>query len=108
MYLKAQLNRILADATGQTIEKIEEDTDRDNFMSPIEARDYGLIDHIIGGEEAVFKIVGDPSKYPQNRPEYITWTGDLPDSERGGRFAIPMSDPYTPNLYPEENEGFQD
>ena len=54
MYHKANLNRIIADYTGQPLAKIEEDTDRDRYMSPLEAKDYGLIDHIVGGEEAVY------------------------------------------------------
>jgi ATP-dependent Clp protease protease subunit len=37
----------LADRTGQTIETIAKDTDRDNFMSADQARDYGLIDKVI-------------------------------------------------------------
>lgn len=56
MYHKANLNRIMSSYTGQPIEKVEEDTDRDRYMSPIEAREYGLIDNIIGGDEAVFKV----------------------------------------------------
>ena len=46
LYLKKQLNQILADRTGQPIETIQRDTDRDNFMNPKEAKAYGLIDHI--------------------------------------------------------------
>lgn len=42
-----KLNKILAANTGQPIEVIEKDTDRDNFMSAQEAKDYGLIDAII-------------------------------------------------------------
>ena len=56
MYHKANLNRIMSGYTGQAIEKVEEDTDRDRYMSPIEAREYGLIDNIIGGDDAVFKV----------------------------------------------------
>jgi ATP-dependent Clp protease, protease subunit len=41
------LNKILADRTGQSIETIAKDTDRDNFMSAEQARDYGLIDKVI-------------------------------------------------------------
>jgi len=41
------LNQILADRTGQDIKKIEKDTDRDYFMSPDEAKSYGLIDSVI-------------------------------------------------------------
>lgn len=46
LYLKKQLNQILADRTGQPIETIQRDTDRDNFMNSKEAKAYGLIDHI--------------------------------------------------------------
>ena len=35
--------------------QIDEDTDRDRYMSPLEAKQYGLIDHVIGGDEAGFK-----------------------------------------------------
>ena len=42
-----RLNKILAEATGQTIKTIEKDTDRDNFMTAEEAKKYGLIDKVI-------------------------------------------------------------
>ena len=45
--IKERLNRILLKHTGQTLEKIERDTDRDRFMSAEEASEYGLIDHVI-------------------------------------------------------------
>lgn len=41
-----RLNKILADATGQTLERIQEDTERDNYMTADEALEYGLIDRI--------------------------------------------------------------
>lgn len=44
---KQKLNRILAENTGRTIEEMERDTDRDNFMSADEALEYGLIDSVI-------------------------------------------------------------
>lgn len=44
---RQRLNEILAYHTGQPMERIEKDTDRDNFMSAAEARDYGLIDGIL-------------------------------------------------------------
>ena len=44
--IKARLNRILSERTGQPIERIERDTDRDNFMSAEDAVSYGLIDKI--------------------------------------------------------------
>ena len=44
---KEKLNKILSERTGQTLEQIEKDTDRDNFMSAEEAKNYGLIDQVI-------------------------------------------------------------
>jgi ATP-dependent Clp protease, protease subunit len=45
--IKQMMNEILLKHTGQTLTKIEQDTDRDNFMSPDEAKAYGLIDNIL-------------------------------------------------------------
>jgi ATP-dependent Clp protease, protease subunit len=45
--LKRRLERILAEHTGQPLERISADTDRDRFMSPQEALDYGLIDEVL-------------------------------------------------------------
>jgi ATP-dependent Clp protease protease subunit len=47
------LNSILAKHTGKSIEQIRTDTDRDNFMSPEVARDYGLIDHVIDSRGSI-------------------------------------------------------
>ena len=44
---RQKLNRILADSTGQPLERIEKDTDRDNFMTADDAMAYGLIDKVI-------------------------------------------------------------
>ena len=44
---KKKLNEILADVTGQKLDVIEKDTDRDNWMSADEAKDYGLVDEVI-------------------------------------------------------------
>jgi len=45
--MKKELNSILAKNTGQSVKKIEKDTDRDNFMSAKECVEYGLIDEIL-------------------------------------------------------------
>jgi len=47
LYLRERLNKILSDRTGQTIETIAKDTDRDNFMSADQAQEYVLIDKVI-------------------------------------------------------------
>lgn len=50
-YTKEKLNKILAERTGQSIEKIYADTDRDNWMTAEEAMNYGLIDKVITDRE---------------------------------------------------------
>ncbi|MCY7557013.1 ATP-dependent Clp endopeptidase proteolytic subunit ClpP [Paenibacillus macerans] len=45
--MRDKLNHILAERTGQPLERIEKDTDRDYFMSALEAKEYGLVDQVI-------------------------------------------------------------
>jgi ATP-dependent Clp protease protease subunit len=45
--IRAKLNQLMAEHSGQTVERIELDTERDNFMSAEQAKDYGLIDSVI-------------------------------------------------------------
>jgi ATP-dependent Clp protease protease subunit len=47
LYHKRRLNELLAHHTGKPLERIEADTERDFFMSAVEAKDYGLIDQVI-------------------------------------------------------------
>ncbi len=47
LYLRERLNKILADKTGQTVEQISKDTERDNFMSAEAAAEYGMIDKVL-------------------------------------------------------------
>jgi ATP-dependent Clp protease protease subunit len=47
LFLKETLNGLMAEHTGQPLEKIAEDTDRDYFLSPAEAVEYGLIDRVV-------------------------------------------------------------
>ena len=53
LYLKDKLNNILSIHTGQTIDKVSQDTDRDDFMSAQDAMDYGLIDKVIASRSDV-------------------------------------------------------
>lgn len=55
--LRGKLNNILAHHTNQDIKKIEIDTDRDFFMSGDEAKEYGLIDHVINNRDDLDKII---------------------------------------------------
>jgi ATP-dependent Clp protease protease subunit len=47
LYARQRLNEILAKHTGQSVEQIAEDVDRDRFMSPVEAVEYGIIDQVV-------------------------------------------------------------
>ncbi len=47
LYIKRTLNELLAHHTGQPLERIERDTDRDHFLTPDQAQEYGLIDRVI-------------------------------------------------------------
>ena len=49
--MKSDLNKILAENTGQSVKKLEKDTDRDNFMSAKEAVEYGIIDEVLEKKE---------------------------------------------------------
>jgi len=53
LYLKETLNSLLAEHTGQDIKKISEDTDRDHFLSPQEAVEYGLIDKVVSNLNSI-------------------------------------------------------
>lgn len=52
LYLRERLNAILAEKTGQSIEQVARDTDRDRFLSADEAQTYGLIDQVLRKREA--------------------------------------------------------
>jgi ATP-dependent Clp protease protease subunit len=50
---KEKLNRIIAENTGQPIEKVAKDTDRDNYMTAQEALEYGIVDHVVEKHDKV-------------------------------------------------------
>lgn len=47
LQIKERLNQILSERTGQPLEKVKADTERDNFMTAMEAKEYGLVDEVI-------------------------------------------------------------
>ena len=51
LYIRGRMNQMLAEMTGQPLERIERDTDRDNFMTAEAAKEYGLIDQVIAKRE---------------------------------------------------------
>lgn len=52
---RRELNQILSDASGQPIEKVQADTERDNYLTAVEALDYGLIDRIVTSRDIAAK-----------------------------------------------------
>ena len=58
LLIREKLNKVLANHTGQSLDKIKEDTERDNFMGAEEARTYGLIDEILEHREEAHPVVG--------------------------------------------------
>jgi ATP-dependent Clp protease, protease subunit len=57
MRLKKRLNGIIAKHTGRSEEQVEKDTDRDYFMTPEEARDYGLVDEVVQSRKEIPTLV---------------------------------------------------
>lgn len=56
LYARQRLNEILAKHTGQPVERIAEDVDRDRFMSPLEAKEYGIIDNVVSTRGEVVEV----------------------------------------------------
>jgi ATP-dependent Clp protease protease subunit len=58
--LKNRLNTIISHHTGQPVEQVEKDCDRDNFMSAAEAKTYGLVDEVITSRKDITPATGSP------------------------------------------------
>ena len=56
LFLKQKLNSMLAHHTGQTIERIARDTDRDNFLSAEAAVEYGLVDKVLSSRDEAVEV----------------------------------------------------
>jgi ATP-dependent Clp protease, protease subunit len=60
--MKETLNDILKIHTGKSLKQIQRDTDRDYFMSGLEAKEYGIVDHVIRNRDDLDKIVEAEAK----------------------------------------------
>ena len=68
--IKEKLNRLMADHTGQDYEKVARDTDRDNFLSATEAKEYGLVDQVLANRSDV----AGTKQYSYSKPESVRST----------------------------------
>jgi len=75
--MKKQLNEIYQRHTGQTLERLQEDTDRDRFMGPEEARDYGLIDNVVDRGQT-FRSIRSASDREVVAGSWLSVTGHWP------------------------------
>lgn len=93
-YHKVKLNKILSRVTGQPEEKIEIDTDRDNFMNPWEAKEYGLVDAVIDdGKPGLIAPIGDTSPPPKTR----VWDQWKVEGSKKARKSLPSEDRFLQN-----------
>eukprot|EP00270_Netrium_digitus_P008283 TRINITY_DN2466_c0_g1_i1.p1 TRINITY_DN2466_c0_g1~~TRINITY_DN2466_c0_g1_i1.p1 ORF type:complete len:332 (+),score=53.29 TRINITY_DN2466_c0_g1_i1:60-998(+) len=81
MYHKDNLTRIIAQITGRSYEQVEKDIDRDRYMSPVEAMEYGVIDGVID-EESILPLLPSPERVKPKK--------ELMDADKNPRkFLIP-------------------
>jgi ATP-dependent Clp protease protease subunit len=80
LFLKHRINEILAKHTGQPMERIASDSDRDRWMHPEEAKDYGIIDDIIQRHDKAEAIVENVAEKLEKMDELDTKTGE-PNAE---------------------------
>ena len=65
--MREELNRILANHTGQSMDRIGKDTDRDRFLSGVEAKEYGLIDKVVAARDLSNPVVKGEKEEPGGR-----------------------------------------
>ena len=76
LYIRERLNEILSVHTGQTTSKIADDVDRDRFMSPSEAVEYGLIDRVLEGQRGNGTKPADSTTLEPTGPKVESDDGD--------------------------------
>lgn len=88
MHNKKNVTRIISDCTGRSFEQVEKDIDRDRYMAPIEAVEYGIIDGVIDGD-SIIPLMPVPDKVKASTFNYLEiskdpkkfLTPDIPDDE---------------------------
>ncbi|XP_022143418.1 ATP-dependent Clp protease proteolytic subunit 3, chloroplastic [Momordica charantia] len=95
-YHKIKLNKIFSRITGKPLEQIELDTDRDNFMNPWEAKEYGLIDEVIDdGKPGLIAPIADAAAPPKTR----VWDLWKVEGSRKAKKNLPSEDKILQNGY---------
>ena len=61
LFVRERLNRIFADHTGQPLDTIEENMERDTFLTPVQAKEFGLIDEVVASRDDVGPDAGEAS-----------------------------------------------
>ncbi|XP_057522164.1 ATP-dependent Clp protease proteolytic subunit 3, chloroplastic-like [Amaranthus tricolor] len=96
-YHKLKLNKILSRITGKPEEQIEIDTDRDNFMNPWEAKEYGLIDAVIDdGKPGLIAPIGETTAPPKTK----VWDLWKIEGSRKAKKNLPSENKILRNGYP--------
>ncbi|XP_051119586.1 ATP-dependent Clp protease proteolytic subunit 4, chloroplastic-like [Andrographis paniculata] len=88
MHNKTNVTKIISDFTGRPFEQVEKDIDRDRYMSPMEAVEYGIIDAVIDGD-SIIPLIPVPEKVKSSMFDYVEiskdpkkfLTPDIPDDE---------------------------
>jgi ATP-dependent Clp protease protease subunit len=100
-YQKIKLNKILSRITGKSLEQIEVDTDRDNFMNPWEAKEYGLVDQVIDdGKPGLIAPIADASAPPKTR----VWEFWKVEGSKIAKKNLPSEDKILQNGYAGDKE----
>ncbi|KGN57884.1 ATP-dependent Clp protease proteolytic subunit 3, chloroplastic [Cucumis sativus] len=101
-YHKIKLNKIFSRITGKPIEQIELDTERDNFMNPWEAKEYGLIDEVIDdGKPGLIAPIAEATPPPKTR----IWDLWKVEGSRKAKKNLPSESKILKNGYEEGGQG---
>ncbi|GAU32772.1 hypothetical protein TSUD_323410 [Trifolium subterraneum] len=92
VYQKVKVNKILSRITGKSEEQIDLDTDRDNFMNPWEAKEYGLVDDVI--DDGKPGLVA-PNADPTPPPKLMRNIWEIPDNLLKGKRKLPSEETLT-------------
>ncbi|MED6171840.1 ATP-dependent Clp protease proteolytic subunit 3 [Stylosanthes scabra] len=104
-YHKVKINKILSKITGKSVDQIDLDTDRDNFMNPWEAKEYGLIDEVIDdGKPGLVAPIADSSPPPRTR----VWELWKVEGSRKAKKNLPSEHKYLEEAYKKVQGGDDD